>query len=113
MSANRYGGLLRLVLYLEQVDSAPPMDNKTTNTNATKLTATSATTTNTTKHPTIPHQVIVVLPPTSDLPEGDESLDGLTPPFRNARHRHFRQLPAVDRGLVQSVEDDLCVLLEG
>ena len=48
------------------------------------------------------------MPVGSDWPAGEESLDGLTPPFRNARHRHFRRLPTADKYLVHNVEDDLC-----
>ncbi|GIM16975.1 hypothetical protein Vretimale_19535 [Volvox reticuliferus] len=38
-------------------------------------------------------QLLLVGPPGSSLPEGPESADGITPPLRNARKRHFKPLP--------------------
>ncbi|PNH08615.1 hypothetical protein TSOC_004813, partial [Tetrabaena socialis] len=55
-------------------------------------------------------QLLLVGPPGSTLPEGPESLDGVTPPMRNARQRHFK---AVDPKEVSEVERDLLALLSG
>lgn len=47
----------------------------------------------------IPMQLLLVGPPGGALPAGPESTDGVTPPMRNARHRHFKPVPKV-RGRV-------------
>ncbi|GIL85805.1 hypothetical protein Vretimale_19535 [Volvox reticuliferus] len=58
-------------------------------------------------------QLLLVGPPGSSLPEGPESADGITPPLRNARKRHFKPLPKVDPAEVTAVERDLLALLNG
>ncbi|GFR46981.1 hypothetical protein Agub_g8633 [Astrephomene gubernaculifera] len=58
-------------------------------------------------------QLLLVGPPGSTLPEGPECADGVTPPMRNARQRHFKPLPKVDPSEVAAVERDLLALLSG
>ncbi|PNW88025.1 hypothetical protein CHLRE_01g011200v5 [Chlamydomonas reinhardtii] len=58
-------------------------------------------------------QVLLVGPPGSSLPDGPEAADGVTPPMRNARQRHFKPVPKVDPGEVAAVERDLLALLSG
>ncbi|KXZ42933.1 hypothetical protein GPECTOR_110g225 [Gonium pectorale] len=58
-------------------------------------------------------QLLLVGPPAGSLPEGPESADGVTPPMRNARQRHFKPLPKVDPAEVAAVERDLLALLSG
>ncbi|EFJ43652.1 hypothetical protein VOLCADRAFT_121408 [Volvox carteri f. nagariensis] len=58
-------------------------------------------------------QLLLVGPPGSSLPEGPESADGVTPPMRNARQRHFKTLPKVDPAEVTAAERDLLALLSG
>ncbi len=40
-------------------------------------------------------QLLLVGPPDGSLPAGPESTDGVTPPMRNARQRHFKPVPKV------------------
>eukprot|EP00198_Chlamydomonas_reinhardtii_P000540 XP_001689875.1 predicted protein [Chlamydomonas reinhardtii] len=42
-----------------------------------------------------------------------QAADGVTPPMRNARQRHFKPVPKVDPGEVAAVERDLLALLSG
>ena len=44
-------------------------------------------------------------------PAGPEARHGVTPPFRDARTRHFRPAPDVDPGLVSKTEQDLLAIL--
>eukprot|EP00798_Chlamydomonas_sp_ICE-L_P004564 gene4564-14743_t len=46
-------------------------------------------------------------------PGQTESIDGVTPPMKNAKHRHFRQLPNVAPEIVARVERDLMAILDG
>mmetsp|Transcript_5363 Transcript_5363/g.11774 ORF Transcript_5363/g.11774 Transcript_5363/m.11774 type:complete len:186 (-) Transcript_5363:24-581(-) len=56
-------------------------------------------------------QMIMVAgqPPADTL----EARDGVTPPMRNARERHFRQLPHVSPEVLTKVEQDLLAILDG
>lgn len=58
-------------------------------------------------------QILLVGSPGSELPVGPEIADGVTPPCRNARQRHFKPLPKVDPSVVSRVERDLLALLSG
>lgn len=48
-----------------------------------------------------------------NVPSGQvESVDGVTPPMRNARARHFKSVPKVDREVIARVEADLLSILQ-
>jgi len=46
-------------------------------------------------------------------PKQIESVDGVTPPMRRARERHFKKVPVVDPKVVSQVEVDLLNILSG